>query len=353
MINSPTVVSFDAARSSTTSAFGGLRGLIDCASRLAGESIDGVLGIVVDASGGNSRRPGAMSLFDARGHCAGSLDGGGLGLALAQAAREVLSSGHASLVVVEAANDSSHAVPGPDEPGGALHILMLPMPARSSPLREAMVGACCSSAWLRLRLELGGSGVAAGFGEARVGIQVFAFDNAGLAVGGSRDFNRHVTLSIAPPPRIALLGGGPESPAITRQAHLLGWYAEVVDARADSVAFTAIQPIDRIHDNAPASLSALLSERHFDAAIIGGHDFEIDLAHLRQLGGCGIGYIGLLGPPQRREALLARVGDIVATQLEPRLYAPAGLRLGGEGPETAALAIIAQLQYYFSYDAHV
>ena len=50
--------------------------------------------------------------------------------------------------------------------------------------------------------------------------------------------------------------------------------------------------------------------------------------------------------------LLTEIGDIAATQLEPRLYAPVGLRLGGEGPEAIALAIVAQLQHYLTHDAH-
>jgi xanthine dehydrogenase accessory factor len=44
------------------------------------------------------------------------------------------------------------------------------------------------------------------------------------------------------------------------------------------------------------------------------------------------------------------MGDIIATQLEPRLYAPAGLHLGGEGPEIMALAIVAQLQRFLAHD---
>ena len=346
------MVSFDAARASAASVFGGLRGLIDSANRLAEQSVDAVVGIVIEISGSSARKHGAMSLFDGRGHRAGALAGGKLGLALSQTARQVLSSGRACVFDLDTADDSSYAVPGSDVPGGALRILMLPMPSRSSPLREAFVSASRSSAWLRLRLELGGAKAAPGFGEARIGANVFGFDNAGLALEDAHDFERHVTLSFAPPPRIALLGGGPESLAIVRQAHLLGWYAEVVDARSDAVTSAASRQVDRQHDNEPESLPKLLSERHFDAAIIGGHDFDVDLAHLRQLGATGIGYIGLIGPPERREALLARVGDIVATQLEPRLYAPAGLRLGGDGPEITALAIIAQLQYYLSHDAH-
>ncbi|HET9031391.1 MAG TPA: XdhC family protein, partial [Dokdonella sp.] len=327
-------------------------GLIDCANRLAEQSVDAVVGVVIEISGSSARKCGAMSLFDGRGHQAGTLAGGGLERSLAQSARQVLATGYASLLVFDSADDSSNAAPGSDQPGDSLRILMLPMPSQSSPLRDALVSACRRSAWLRLRLELGGGQFAPGFGEARIGAEVFGFDNRGLALEDAHAFDRHVTLSLAPPPRIALLGGGAESLAIVRQAHLLGWFAEVVDARADAVTSATSRQIDQQHDNKPESLPTLLSERHFDAVIIGGHDFDIDLAHLRQLGACGIGYIGLLGPPERREALLARVGDIVATQLEPRLYAPAGLRLGGDGPEVTALAIIAQLQYYFSHDAH-
>jgi xanthine dehydrogenase accessory factor len=349
-----TVVSITASRFAAASSFGGMRGLIDTATRLADQSVDSVVGVVVDDSGTALRKPGTMSLFDSDGHRAGSLSGGTLEQFLLGEVRSVLSDGRARSVRYDSVNDSSHSAPGSDEVSGLLHVLMLPLPARTAPLRDAIVSACSSSAWLRLRLELGDDAghQPPGFGEARIGSDVFSFDNCGYARNDPHDFVRHVSLSFAPPPRIALLGGGPESTAIVRQAHLLGWYAELVDARPNVLAVTAGQKVDRVHTSRPESLPELLSERHFDAAIIGGHDFEIDLAHLRQLGASGIGYIGLLGPPERRDALLARVGDIIATQLEPRLYAPAGLRLGGQGPEVAALAIVAQLQYYLAHDAY-
>jgi xanthine dehydrogenase accessory factor len=349
-----TVVSSVASRFPAASSFGGMRGLIDVATRFADQSVNTVVGVVVDNSGTALRKPGTMSLFDKDGHRAGALSGGTVEQFVAEEAQSVLSDGLARSVRYDSINDSSHSAPGTDEVSGLLRILILPLPARSSPLREAIVRACSSSAWLRLRLELGDDAgqQPAGFGEARIGSDVFSFDNRGAAIADPHNFVRHVSLSFAPPPRIALLGGGPESTAIVRQAHLLGWYAELVDARPDVLAIAGGQRIDRVHNSKPESLPDLLSERHFDAAIIGGHDFEVDLAHLRQLGASGIGYIGLLGPPERRDALLARVGDIIATQLEPRLYAPAGLRLGGQGPEVAALAIIAQLQYYLAHDAY-
>jgi xanthine dehydrogenase accessory factor len=349
-----TVVSNIASHVPAVSSFGGMRGFIDIATRLAEQSVDAVVAIVVDDSGTATRNPGTMSLFDKDGHRAGSLSGGTVEQFLVQEARSVLSDGRARLVRFDSVNDSSHCAPGTNEASGLLRILILPLPARAAPLRDAIVRACSSSAWLRLRLELGDDAgqQLPGAGEARIGSDVFSFDSSGEAIDDPHDFVRHVSLSFAPPPRIALLGGGPESAAFVRQAHLLGWYAELVDARPDVLAIAGGQRVDRVHASRPDALPILLSERHFDAAIIGGHDFEVDLAHLRQLGASGIGYIGLLGPPERRDALLARVGDIIATQLEPRLYAPAGLRLGGQGPEVAALAIVAQLQYYLAHDAY-
>ncbi len=355
MINPTTVLSFSDSRTPVVSAFGGLRGLIETATLLAERSVDCVLAIVVDGSAAADRKQGAMSVFSERGHQAGSLGGGALEHALSLAAQSVLADGQAKLVHFDVLNDADDSSIGAKDKSLFLQLLILPMPASSSPLRMAVSRACESSAWLRLRLELGARGQShpePGYGEARTGSELFAFNNRGAAVEGSRAFLRHASLSIAPPPRLALLGCGAESMALVRQAHLLGWYAEIVDARTDVLARADRNRIDRLHANAPRTLPDLLSERHFDAAVIGSQDFALDLAHLRELGTSGIGYIGLLGPPERREALLAKVGDIAATQLEPRLYAPAGLRLGGEGPEVTALAVIAQLQYYLTHDAH-
>lgn len=338
------------------STYGGMRGLIESALVLKGQSIDAVLAVVVEISGSAARKQGALSLFCDAGHVAGALGGGTLEQHLLDAARKVLATGSALSIQLDTRQDSSHTAMEADHVGGHLHILLLPVPSGPSPLREALVKACTSSAWLRLRLELGDDSerqVVLGAGEARIGQEMFAFDNRGVPGERARHFFRHVSLSFAPPPRIALLGSGSESLTIVRLAHLLGWYAEIIDARPDSLTHAASRDVDQIHRYIPDNLPDLLAERHFDAAIIGGNDFEIDLGYLRHLATAGIGYIGLLGPPERRDAFLARLGDIIATQLEPRLYAPAGLRLGGQGPEVTALAVVAQLQYYLAHDVHV
>jgi xanthine dehydrogenase accessory factor len=55
-----------------------------------------------------------------------------------------------------------------------------------------------------------------------------------------------------------------------------------------------------------------------------------------------------LGPPARREELLAQLDADGRRALEPRLHGPAGLDLGGEGAEAIALSIAADLLRHVS-----
>jgi xanthine dehydrogenase accessory factor len=75
------------------------------------------------------------------------------------------------------------------------------------------------------------------------------------------------------------------------------------------------------------------------------HHLPSDLHYLRALTDSPIPYVGLLGPAVRRERLLLELGT-AAARLRPRLRSPVGLRLGGRGPESVALATIAELHAF-------
>ena len=53
-------------------------------------------------------------------------------------------------------------------------------------------------------------------------------------------------------------------------------------------------------------------------------------------------YIGLLGPIDRRRRLLEELGEVGA-DLENRVHGPAGIDIGGRGPASIALSIIAEM----------
>ena len=127
-----------------------------------------------------------------------------------------------------------------------------------------------------------------------------------------------------------------------------GWSSVLVEHRGRWSAFARAAPADtRIESGPDAALRQLDAQRAFDAAIVMSHNFSLDAQYLRFCAAGDIGYVGLLGPPARRDALLAELGAD-GERLRPRLSAPVGLDLGGSGPEAIALAIAAQLQQHFS-----
>ena len=76
------------------------------------------------------------------------------------------------------------------------------------------------------------------------------------------------------------------------------------------------------------------------------HNYLRDRDYLRSLLPSKAAYIGMLGPHARLQRLLGDLGTEGSTptseQLE-RTYGPAGLDLGGEGPEEIAAAIVAEI----------
>ena len=78
-------------------------------------------------------------------------------------------------------------------------------------------------------------------------------------------------------------------------------------------------------------------------AVVMSHHLLSDLGYLTQLADTDIAYVGLLGPPNRRDRLLSDLGS-AGRKLEHRLYGPAGIAIGGRGPAAIALSIVAQMQ---------
>jgi xanthine/CO dehydrogenase XdhC/CoxF family maturation factor len=144
------------------------------------------------------------------------------------------------------------------------------------------------------------------------------------------------------PPRILVLGGGPDAIPVVELAGILGWHVTVVDHRgayADAARFPRAR---EVIESRPEALQTAVDVQAFAAAIVMSHHLVSDLGYLRQLADCELPYVGLLGPPARRERLLSDLGP-AAAQLRSRLHAPIGLDIGARTPEAIALAIVAEV----------
>jgi xanthine dehydrogenase accessory factor len=86
------------------------------------------------------------------------------------------------------------------------------------------------------------------------------------------------------------------------------------------------------------------------AALVMGHDLARDRAAVEALLLGSACYVGILGPRQRTEQILAdcRAAGVDVDAALSRVYAPIGLQLGAQTPAEIALAIVAQVQGVFA-----
>ncbi len=319
------------------------------------------LGILVHTAGSTYRKPGALILIAADGQYAGLISGGCLEGDLREHARTVIESGAARTVTYD--------LQRPDEIlwglglgcEGRMRIVLL----RAGPengyeplaaLREAWdahrpiaIGIVCDSA--RTDVPVGSLALAgrpAAPDHALGGPAVLAALASAAREGEARWLHAAegaLALFVVPlelPPRLLILGAGPDVLPVTDFATRMGWRVTVCDHRP-AYARAEHFPAARVLLARPEDLGRELSETRYAAAIVMSHHLQADLAYLRALATTSIGYVGLLGPAQRRERLLGELGG-EARMLLPRLHAPVGLPLGGRSPEAIALAIVAEVQ---------
>jgi xanthine/CO dehydrogenase XdhC/CoxF family maturation factor len=325
--------------------------------RAAGRAL--ALAAVIDTAGSTYRKPGAFMLIARDGTYAGLLSGGCLEGDLRGHAARVIDTGEAAVVAYD--------MRGPDDLlfglgsgcEGAMRILVTIVGAAThwapfdSFARSFAVGASDACALV----------TASQTDTAPVGRVLLAHGDTpavlrDLLAATARSGTPRVVALASPPiealllplppaPRLLLCGGGPDALPVVELAEFLGWRITVCDHRsayADPSRFPrSVHVVE-----APAELAhAHVSPADFDAAVVMSHHLASDLAYLRQLAHAPVPYVGLLGPPARREKLLADLGT-EAARLAGRLRAPVGLDLGARAPHAIALAIVAEIQAHLA-----
>ncbi len=131
--------------------------------------------------------------------------------------------------------------------------------------------------------------------------------------------------SFHPGRRMLVVGEAALAHALTRQAALLGWGAQLVD-------------------DLPATRDALAELRAGDAVVVLTHDPALDAPVLADALRRGIGYVGAMGSRRtqaRRAEALAALGLTPAETA--RIHGPVGLDLAAATPAESALAVCAEV----------
>ncbi|MGB5689628.1 MAG: XdhC family protein [Woeseiaceae bacterium] len=282
------------------------------------ESKDLALITVLSTDGSTYSKAGMQMLVDEDGSAQGMLSGGCLEGDLAERVMRALKEGKPASVTYDLNNDDGlFGLNVGCE--GAIRALILPLCHQDGyePL----------AAWLESLDK-----------QDCVDIDLSAYDADGSGPGMTRVYR---------PRSLLVLGAGKDAEPLISLAQTLGWHVTVFDHRAAYLENPAIQVAEAVYCDEPRRVAQAVDLKRVDAAIIMSHNLTADVEYLGALADSVVDFVGLIGPPHRRDRLLSELGGRAAS-LDERLRAPVGTIIGGRGPAAIALEIVAELQAYFS-----
>lgn len=296
------------------------------------DSANWVLAAVIHTRGSVYRKTGALMLLSDSGHQLGLLSGGCIESDLSLQARKVIALGKSVTVQYDAQDEENIAWRLGIGCGGAAQILMHPCNEQNNYLQLERVYAQLQrqqACTFNLSLQ-----------DARARLTPCPRDFT-LRQSGHIE-NAELSCLINPLPHLLILGCGVDMLPMCSLALNLGWRVSLADAR-----LTAPK-----RGHFPAAINALphkldqLSDEFLtqvDAIVIAHHSLQQDAQAIAVLQQRYLPnpYVGLLGPAARKAQVLAQA-QLSEAQLRYPVAGPMGLALGGEIPESIALAVLAE-----------
>jgi xanthine dehydrogenase accessory factor len=327
------------------------------------------LATIVSVTGSTYRRPGARLLVPDEGDAIGNLSGGCLEGQVTEIGRDVMKSGESRLEFYDLTADDEVVWGWGLGCNGAIEVFIEPAAnafETVAVLREALEEERALATVTVLTSSIPGvtrgarmvvyseDAVTGSLGdEALTGV---AAEEAARALeAGTTDAlvletpagEARVFMEVLRPPlRLVVCGAGHDAIPLVRAGAQLGWRVDVVDDRASFLEAERFPGARAFIECQPSEVSEKASIDGHSYVVVMSHNYLRDRDYLRSLLPSAAAYIGMLGPGARLQRLL---GDLAEDGFRPtsdqlqRTYGPAGLDLGGEGPEEIAAAIVAEI----------
>jgi len=332
------------------------------ASRERGEPL--VLVTVYETLGSTYSKAGARMLITAGGESQGLVSGGCLEGDLAERARGVLETNRAVTVTYDLRDEADELFGLGIGCNGLISVLLQPLTSASgyeplASVARALIGR--RTAAFAAVIDSRDSALHVGASMVLIGDEIEASDVPSAfepvlargcrAAAGRRtaglvtepDGYRVLYAPLLPVPRVLVLGAGRDAVPLVNVLAELGWRVSIADHRPAYLERRGLERAESKLAVRPASLGADVALGDFDAVVVMSHHLATDREYLRQLATLDAPYIGLLGPPARKQRLLEEIAD-GAGGLADRLRGPVGIDIGADSAESIAVSIAAEIQ---------
>ena len=166
--------------------------------------------------------------------------------------------------------------------------------------------------------------------------------SVGRVIASTAEDATFLLVPVELPPKLLVLGAGPDAMPLVEIAGLMGWHVTVLDHRPAYAIADRFPQAQRSNCGRRRRCADFSDTQHFDAAVVMSHHLTSDEAYLAALAESSIPYIGLLGPAPRRARLMNDIGEQIEHSSATAFTAPSASTSARRTPETIALAIVAR-----------
>lgn len=325
------------------------------------KGLTSALATVVDVKGSSYRRPGARMLVTESGQMTGAISGGCLeGDALRKAVL-AMNQGKNKLVVYDTTDEEDANIGIQLGCNGIVSILFEPLllqdPQPITAIRKTL--ASRAPEWISTVYSIN-QGLHLGTMDLETLLQHFKDETLTNLVQQQQAKNRaghfqhqfeenqqifFLDYSL-PTISLYIVGAGNDAIPLEKMAGILGWNTILIDGRITHANAQRFPDATEILVGKPKEVIGQLSLDQRSAVVLMTHNYQYDLAMLKELLPQDFPYIGLLGPSAKRHRILS---ELQGTGLElsslklNKLHGPTGLDLGAETAEQIALSICSEI----------
>ena len=156
---------------------------------------------------------------------------------------------------------------------------------------------------------------------------------------------------IKPVVSLIIVGAGNDTMPLANIADILGWETTVVDGRANYAKADRFPSACQILVSKPEEVLKQITIDDQTVFALMTHNYNYDMAMLKELISRNVVYIGLLGPKKKRDRIVDELKEnglsLSAEQLSA-IHGPVGLDIGAETSEEIALSIVAEIKAVLS-----
>ena len=331
-----------------------MRELLETYDAWRAEGLDVGRAVVLRTYGSAPRQEGSVLLVAEDGRMVGSVSGGCVEGAAAEAVDEARRTGVSRVIRYGISDDLAWSVGLAC--GGTLDVLVQPsvpedVIAAARGAGTGSTGVLGTTVLTELPADTPAPATArpgATPGSAAAGGSIEDERAAALAAGRSRTVelgDRSVFIEAFPAtPRLVIVGATEVARSLVGLAKALGYERIVIDARAAFATPDRFPDVERLLTDWPDEAFDAIDLGPNDAVAILSHDPKFDEPAIQEAIRRGARYVGAIGSRKTQADRRARLLEAGVTEADlTHLHGPIGLDLGGREPAETALAILAEI----------